>query len=150
MAFCLSTAPKLTTKRVLNTKRIVNVRAVNKERSVEAPKYLEFAETINGRCAMQGFIWGSVREALTGQTIFEQLVTKTSDGHINIMPAGVLDFTVIVALVSLGTAITSFNQKNDEGSSNFEPAFTEDAEIINGRLAMVGFALLLGVSISAV
>ena len=113
MAICISTTSAFSPKRVLKTKRNVKVHAMNKEQSVKVPKYLEFAETINGRCAMQGFIWGSVREGLTGNTILEQVMTKTGEGQLDINPEGILSFAAIVALVSLGTAITEFNPKDD-------------------------------------
>ena len=117
--------------------RIVS-RASSKE-----PRYLEFAELVNSRCAMQGFIWGSVREALTGNTILEQVVAKSDTGAIDINPEGILLYSTIVGLVSLGTAFTYFN---NDANTSFKQ-FTSEAELVNGRTAMIGFALLLGLGL---
>ena len=106
---------------------------------VEDLDYIKFAEIVNGRCAMQGFIWGSVKEAMTHNTIMEQLVTKTSDGNFDINAMGALEFSVIVFLVTLGTVFTSV-VKDASGYSS--ETFTTDAEMTNSRLAMVGFFIL--------
>ena len=107
--------------------------------------YLKFAEKINGRCAMQGFIWGSVREANTGNTVMEQVIQKNTEGGFDIVPESILYFAGIVALITFGTTITTLNPEDKvaENSMKYKPAtFTDDAELINGRTAMVGFAIL--------
>ena len=86
----------------------------------KAPKrntYLKFAEKLNGRCAMQGTLW-SAAEAITGNHQFDALYL-----------AGV------TGAVALGTAIT-FDEDNELSYS----VFTPEAELKNGRLAMLGMA----------
>jgi hypothetical protein len=115
----------------------------NASKSVSETKkefdYIQFAETVNGRCAMQGFIWGSVKEAMTHESIMQQVFTKAADGSMDINPAGILEFSTIIGLVTLGTVFTSVVKDASEYSSE---TFTSDAEMVNSRLAMVGFFLL--------
>ena len=101
--------------------------------------YIKFAETVNGRCAMQGFIWGSVKEAMTHESIMQQVFTKAADGSMDINATGVLEFAVVTGLVTLGTVITSVVKDASEYTSE---TFTNDAEMTNARLAMVGFFIL--------
>ena len=101
--------------------------------------YVQFAETVNGRCAMQGFIWGSVKEAMTHESIMQQVFTKTADGQMDINSTGVLEFSAVVALVTLGTVFTSVLK---DASAYKSETFTNDAEMANARLAMVGFFIL--------
>ena len=101
--------------------------------------YVKFAETVNGRCAMQGFIWGSVKEAMTHESIMQQVFTKTADGGMDINAAGVLEFSTVVGLVTLGTVFTSVLKDASEYSSE---TFTNNAEMVNARLAMIGFFIL--------
>jgi hypothetical protein len=101
-------------------------------------KYINFAEKVNGRCAMQGFIWGSVKAAVTGQTIMEQVMSKTVDGVV-MAPDSVLEFAAISGLVTVGSLITD---KVDATEYKLSENFTMDAEMVNGRLAMVGFFIL--------
>ena len=109
------------------------------------PSYLEFAERVNGRAAMQGFVWGSVNEAITDNNVYHQLISKNPDGTYAIMSGDVLNLIFVVAAVALGTAVTTFvpNQELEESSARIAPQFTSDAELLNGRLAMIGFAMLL-------
>ena len=86
----------------------------------KAPKrgtYLKFAEKLNGRCAMQGVLW-SAAEAITGNHQFDALY-----------------LVGVTGAVALGTAIT-FDDENDLSYSIFTP----EAELNNGRLAMLGMA----------
>ena len=101
--------------------------------------YIKFAETINGRCAMQGFIWGSVKEAMTHQSIMQQVLMKNADGTMDINSTGVLEFSAVVALVTLGTVFTSVLK---DASAYTSERFTNDAEMLNARTAMIGFVLL--------
>jgi len=112
--------------------------------SYEPPGFLEFAETVNGRAAMQGFVWGSVTEALTGKSIKDQLVSANPMGGFEIIPQDALAVTTIIALVVLGTAITSIlpNEKLQVESGKLAGPFTNEAEKLNGRAAMIGFVLL--------
>ena len=102
--------------------------------------YIKLAETINGRCAMQGFIWGAVKEAFTHKSIMEQLFTKT-DGTFDIDYTSAFQLSAVVALVTLGTFFTSV--VDPEKASQYENnTFTNEAEMVNARIAMVGFFIL--------
>lgn len=101
--------------------------------------YIKFAETVNGRCAMQGFIWGSVKEAMTHESIMQQVLMKNADGTMDINSTGVLEFSAVVALVTLGTVFTSVLK---DASGYTSETFTSDAEMLNARTAMIGFFLL--------
>jgi hypothetical protein len=103
--------------------------------------YIKFAETVNGRCAMQGFIWGSVKEAITHESIMQQVLTKTVDGGMDINSMGVLQFSAVVALVTLGTVFTSVLNP-DKATEYSNETFTNNAEMANARLAMIGFLIL--------
>lgn len=123
----------------LLTKSTPLVKSVKKTKSrFSNNRYISFAEKVNGRCAMQGFIWGSVKAAVTGQTIMEQLMTKTADGMV-MVPDSALEFTAITALVAAGSLITD---KVDSADYKLSENFTMDAEMVNGRLAMFGFLIL--------
>lgn len=108
------------------------------------PSYLEFAERVNGRAAMQGFVWGAVNEAVTGNDVMEQLVTRSATGEYAAVQGDVLNAVLVVAAVALGTAITTFapNEELEASSKALSESFTPDAELLNGRLAMVGFVIL--------
>ena len=106
---------------------------------------LEFAEVVNGRSAMQGFVWGAVREATTNQTIMDQLVVRNGN-HVNLNADGLLHYVGVVALVTLGTAVTSFANTPSTSNYRFTQVFTNEAELINGRSAMIGFAILFAFS----
>ena len=57
----------------------------------------------------------------------------------DINATGVLEFAVVTGLVTLGTVITSVVKDASEYTSE---TFTNDAEMTNARLAMVGFFIL--------
>ena len=83
---------------------------------------LRFAEKLNGRCAMQGTLW-SVGSAICGSNHqFDALY-----------------FVAVTGAVALGTAIT-YDEENDLSYS----VFTPEAELQNGRLAMLGMGAYLG------
>lgn len=131
-----------------NSAKEKNTVAVPNEKPKPKPKpppsYLQFAETINGRCAMQGFMWGSIREISTNKGVFDQLIDQRPYGGFDIVPDSVLYAISVIALVTLGTAITTLNPNElTEKSMKYKPeAFNENAELINGRAAMVGFLIL--------
>ena len=90
-----------------------------------------FAEILNGRAAMQGFLWGSLNWMMTGENVIQQI----EDPGYAIAATGVV---TTLALASLFTAENFTTEKIG--------AFTPDAELKNGRLAMLGFTTLLGLS----
>mgnify|MGYP001286798515 CR=1 FL=1 len=109
-------------------------------------QYAKFAEKLNGRCAMQGVVWGTIRGAMTHKGIIEQVVTQNTFGGYDISPDSILCATSVIALVTLGTSASSFIENKDliESSTSKAPKnFTEDTELLNGRLAMLGFVLLV-------
>lgn len=85
-------------------------------------KYLRFAERVNGRCAMQGFVWGMGEHLHSGSSFIQQMSDVNCD----------LKATAVVGLVALASAFTI-----DETEEFF--MFTEDVERLNGLAAMIGF-----------
>ena len=101
----------------------------NNVKKVKKPsKYLKFAETVNSRSAMQGVVWGGVNYLMTGHNIVQQLYDPGND----------LNAVVVTALVAAGSAITL-----DDIDKKSYWSFTPDAEIVNGRAAMLGFIVAL-------
>ena len=90
-----------------------------------------FAEVLNGRAAMQGVLWGSLNWMMTGENVIQQI----EDPLYAIAASGVV---TTLALASLFTAENFSTEKIG--------AFTPDAELKNGRLAMLGFIALFGLS----
>lgn len=128
---------KFTNKR--STRRIFKIRSSN-EPSVEpsAKPSVEpfdprtrFAEVLNGRAAMQGVLWGSLNWMMTGENVIQQI----EDPMYAVAATGVV---TTLALASLFTAENFTTEKIG--------AFTPEAELKNGRLAMLGFTTLLGLS----
>ena len=90
-----------------------------------------FAEVLNGRAAMQGFLWGSLNWMMTGENVIQQI----EDPLYAIAASGV------VTTLAWASMITSENFSTEKIG-----AFTPDAELKNGRLAMLGFIALFGLS----
>merc|ERR1719454_146152 len=86
-------------------------------------------ETINGRLAMLGFISALGAEAASGESIFQQV----GDAEPSILFA-----FVMFAAASL---IPIFKGVKKERFAIFSP----EAEMLNGRAAMIGFALLIAI-----
>tara|TARA_Y100000389_G_scaffold107845_1_gene104888 strand:+ start:2978 stop:3319 length:342 start_codon:yes stop_codon:yes gene_type:complete len=101
------------------------------QKKVRKNSYLRFAEKLNGRCAMQGTLWavGSVARDWngTGNHQFDALY-----------------FSLVTGAVAVGTAITY-----DEESDLSYSVFTPEAELDNGRLAMIGMGAYLGYQLLA-
>ena len=94
-------------------------------------KFMRFAEKVNGRCAMQGVVWGGVNYASTHASIVQQM----SD------PKDVLPAVAVAGLVTLGTAFTSGVFEMGVKDTD-DTIWTDDAETLNSRVAMVAFPLL--------
>ena len=90
-----------------------------------------FAEVLNGRAAMQGVLWGSLNWMMTGENVIQQI----EDPMYAVAATGVV---TTLALASLFTAENFSIEKIG--------VFTPDAELKNGRLAMLGFIALFGLS----
>lgn len=140
---CLNAFKPLTRK--LNgkkTRKRISVRSMQtKDHMTEKnPSYFEFAEKVNGRAAQQGFIWGALNEAYTGNDVKDQLFHITQSGNIDMVYDDVLNAIIVIGLITFGTTITTlFPSDTLENKSQF---FTNKAELINGRFAMLGFVAL--------
>jgi hypothetical protein len=96
----------------------------------EVPEY-RFAEVLNGRAAMQGFLWGSMNWVMTGDNIIQQVED----------PVYAMAATGVVTTLALASVFTA-----EDFTIEKIGAFTPEAELKNGRLAMLGFTTLLGLS----
>merc|ERR1712224_567158 len=86
-------------------------------------------ETINGRLAMLGFIAALGAEAASGETVFQQI--------------GGAEPSILFAFIMFAAAslIPTLKGVKKEKFGFFSP----EAEMLNGRAAMIGFALLLAI-----
>lgn len=96
-----------------------------------ALKAARFAEVVNGRAAMQGVLWGSLDWMRSGENIIQQ----AEDPMYVAAATGVVTTLAVASLVTL----------KDFGDEEYW-SFTPEAELKNGRLAMLGFTTLLGLS----
>jgi hypothetical protein len=94
-------------------------------------KTARFVEAVNGRAAMQGVLWGSLDWMMSGENIIQQV----EDPMYAAAATGVVTTLAVASLVTL----------KDFGKEEYW-SFTPEAELKNGRLAMLGFATLLGLS----
>ena len=100
------------------------------EKPEPVPEY-RFAEVLNGRAAMQGFLWGSMNWVMTGDNIIQQVED----------PVYAMAATGVVTTLALASVFTA-----EDFTIEKIGAFTPDAELKNGRLAMLGFIALFGLS----
>ena len=90
-----------------------------------------FAEVLNGRAAMQGVLWGSLNWMMTGENVIQQIED----------PVYAIAASGVVTTLAWASMITSENFSTEKIG-----AFTPEAELKNGRLAMLGFTALFGLS----
>ena len=90
-----------------------------------------FAEVLNGRAAMQGVLWGSLNWMMTGENVIQQIED----------PVYAIAASGVVTTLAWASVITAEDFSIKELGS-----FTPYAELKNGRLAMLGFTTLLGLS----
>merc|ERR1739848_335026 len=84
-------------------------------------------ETVNGRLAMLGFIAALGAEASSGETVFQQV----GDAEPSILFAFIMFAAASLIPILKGVKKEKF------------AFFSPEAEMLNGRAAMIGFALLL-------
>ena len=134
---CASVKPIYHTKfsKKRSSRRTLKVRSTPEPSSEPSPEPYDpktrFAEVLNGRAAMQGVLWGSLNWAMTGENVIQQV----EDPMYALAASGVV---TTLALASLFTA--------EDFSTEKIGMFTPEAELKNGRLAMLGFTALLGLS----
>ncbi|PRQ36107.1 putative chlorophyll A-B binding protein [Rosa chinensis] len=87
-------------------------------------------ERINGRLAMVGFVSALAVEVVKGQDVFSQI----SNGGVSL-------FLGTCILLSVASVIPLFQGVSVESKSK-GPLWTSDAELWNGRLAMLGLVAL--------
>ncbi|XP_057863702.2 early light-induced protein 1, chloroplastic isoform X2 [Cryptomeria japonica] len=86
-------------------------------------------ETINGRLAMVGFVSAVAVELASGQDLVSQLNS-----------GGLPWFVYSVVMLSAASLVPMFSGISAESKS--QPIFSSSAEMLNGRLAMIGLAAL--------
>ncbi|KAK9067884.1 hypothetical protein SSX86_011995 [Deinandra increscens subsp. villosa] len=93
-------------------------------------------ERINGRLAMIGFVSAMAVELSSGQDV----LTQISNG-------GVAAFLGTSVLLTAASLVPLFKGVRAESKSS--GVMTSDAELINGRLAMIGFVSAMAVELSS-
>jgi len=126
----LSYYKRYQTKR--SARSAIKVRASSEPSSAPYNPKTRFAEVLNGRAAMQGVLWGSLNWMTTGENVIQQIE----------VPGYAIAATGVVTTLALASLFTAENFSTDKIG-----AFTPDAELKNGRLAMLGFMALFGLSV---
>lgn len=103
-------------------------------------------ELMNGRAAMAGFVAAVAVEVSTGNGVFSQLFetvtfknTGVSTLGINGLTLGAYVFTVL--MITMGSLAPFITDGPSAKPRSFGP-FTPSAEMMNGRVAMLGFVSL--------
>lgn len=87
-------------------------------------------EIINGRLAMLGFVSAAGSEIASGKSVLEQCTLE---------PVGILSTSCVVILASLIPVLKGGTLEDGEQVG----VFNKNAELLNGRVAMIAFALML-------
>ncbi|KAK3241911.1 hypothetical protein CYMTET_48369 [Cymbomonas tetramitiformis] len=130
-------------------KRPSQARSSTVVRCAEIQDKLGFAnggELVNGRTAMVAFLGIAATEITTGQTVMQQLESA---------PIPALAVSLLVTAASLApivnekvTADNLFPTSQDAYPDSLLPTtWTYDAEVVNGRAAMVGLLAMIGYEI---
>ncbi|KAK9833454.1 hypothetical protein WJX81_006670 [Elliptochloris bilobata] len=103
-------------------------------------------EVINARAAMAGFVAAVISEVVTQKSVWTQIAGRYSNGDLITRANGTasLLFGAIVVLLSYATLAPYFLKGETNTARSFGP-FTPTRERDVGRVAMMGFALLLAV-----
>jgi len=109
--------------------------------------FFDFVETVNGRCAMQGFMWGIKNGITSNNNIIEQVTIKNTEGNYynGVNVEHILYAVLITGLITFGTTVSTLNYETDVvkfSLKNTPNKFTKENEKLNGRLAMLGFIIL--------
>jgi hypothetical protein len=94
-------------------------------------------EIINGRLAQLGIVAAIAAELASGESVLTQWADE---------PTGVAIVFVLVIAGSLITALSSGAAAKEMRVGPFN--FTKDAELLNSRAAMVGFASLIAIELA--
>ena len=103
---------------------------VPKKAPKKAPKVTpsQFTETLGGRLAMQGLVWGGAARTMLNEHFVDQL----SDPH------AVMTTAAVAGLVGVASAVTA-----EKAGEETYYSWTPEAETLNGRLAMLGITAAL-------
>lgn len=128
---CSSVKPATKSSTTVKSKKIQRPPVTSTPTPKAPPKAVRFAEVVNGRAAMQGMLWGSMNWAMSGENILQQVDD----------PMYAAAATGVVTTLAAASLVTVKDFTDEEFWS-----FTPEAELKNGRLAMLGFTTLLGLS----
>lgn len=96
-------------------------------------------ETLNGRAAMVGFTSAVIAELATGRSVWNQLISR--DGPPSIILLGLVVVTVFVS--SFAPRVRDMPDNGLDRPARPVGPFTQYAERLNGRAAMIGIIAVL-------